>query len=489
MKSWLKRVFGNKIDRSPAHDRRRPVVRLRLEELETRVVPSATVQFNTAGETVNQSAGTFSIPVSLTGTPGGTPVVTTFASGFNGPDSIAINSAGYVFVANLNNSAINEVTPAGVVSTFATGFSTPDGMAFSAAGNLYVANVGGDTVSEVTPAGAVSTFASGFNNPQGLAFNAAGDLFVANEAGNTVSEVTPGGVVSSFASGFNHPIGLAVNTAGDLFVGNNGANTVSEVTPGGVVSTFATGFTYPQLMAFDASGNLYVPDSGTATVSVVTPAGVVSTFSSAFNNPIGLAFNPAGNLFVVNNGNNTVSEVTSGVSVLFTLGGSAVSGTDFSGVSASPLTFGIGQSSANITGTLLPDPGAAQTLTFTLGTPTGATLGSPAVNTLTINEPAAPATVQFSAGSETVNASAGTFSIPVTMTGTPTGPPAVSTFASGFDEPTDLAFHAGNLYVGNVANNTVSEVTPAGVVSTFASGFSDPQGLAFDAAGNLYVAN
>ena len=66
----------------------------------------------------------------------------------------------------------------------------------------------------------------------------------------------------------------------------------------------------------------------------------------------------------------------------------------------------------------------------------------------------------------------------------------VSTFASGFNGPGGLAFDAaGNLYVANLGNNTVSEVTPAGVVSTFASGFDDPDGLAFDSAGNLYVAN
>ena len=66
----------------------------------------------------------------------------------------------------------------------------------------------------------------------------------------------------------------------------------------------------------------------------------------------------------------------------------------------------------------------------------------------------------------------------------------VSTFASGFNGPVGLAFDAaGNLYVANYGNSTVSEVTPAGLVSTFASGFEQPYGLAFDAAGNLYVAN
>lgn len=66
----------------------------------------------------------------------------------------------------------------------------------------------------------------------------------------------------------------------------------------------------------------------------------------------------------------------------------------------------------------------------------------------------------------------------------------VSTFATGFNGPSALAFDAaGNLYVANAGNNTVSKVTPGGGVTQFANGFSYPMGLAFDAAGNLYVAN
>jgi hypothetical protein len=80
------------------------------------------------------------------------------------------------------------------------------------------------------------------------------------------------------------------------------------------------------------------------------------------------------------------------VPVPITLGGTAVAGTAFSGVTASPLTFAVGQITQNISGTLLSEPGPSQTLTLTLGTPTGgAVLGGPSVNTLTITEPAAAA--------------------------------------------------------------------------------------------------
>jgi sugar lactone lactonase YvrE len=48
---------------------------------------------------------------------------------------------------------------------------------------------------------------------------------------------------------------------------------------------------------------------------------------------------------------------------------------------------------------------------------------------------------------------------------------------------------AGNLYVANYGDNTVSRVDASGAISNFVTGLSAPQGLAIDAANNLYIAN
>ena len=64
-----------------------------------------------------------------------------------------------------------------------------------------------------------------------------------------------------------------------------------------------------------------------------------------------------------------------------------------------------------------------------------------------------------------------------------------STFASGLNDPSGLAFDsAGNLFVADAVSGAVYKFTPAGVRTTFASGLSYPNGLAFDRAGNLFVA-
>ena len=381
------------------------------------ITEPASVQFVTGSETVSTGIGTFSIPVTLSGTPDGVPTVSTFASGFSSPFGLAADAAGNLYVADTGDGTVDKVTPAGVVSTFASGFDDPIGLAFNDFGDLFVATAGLGKVFEVTPAGTVSTFASGFDDPVGLAFGDDGNLYVANLSSSTVSKVSPTGLVSTFATGLDVPDGLAFDDAGNLYVANAGNNTVSEVTPAGTVITFASGFNDPGGLAFDDAGDVYVADGGNDTVSEVTPAGAVFTLASGFDDPVNLAFG-GGSLYVVNGGNNSVSQVTDTVTVPFTLGGTAASGVDYTGVSASPLTFAIGQHTQDITGTLLSDPGRNRTLTFTLGTPTaGAVLGSPSENTLTITQ---QAVVKFSTASEFV-AFPGTFSIIVTVVGTPQG--------------------------------------------------------------------
>ena len=88
------------------------------------------------------------------------------------------------------------------------------------------------------------------------------------------------------------------------------------------------------------------------------------------------------------------------MTVPFTLGGTAVAGTDYSGVTASPLVSRSARPPAHHRHAPLrprPQPDADIHPGHAHG---GAGLGSPSVNTLTITEPAA---VQFSTGSETVN--------------------------------------------------------------------------------------
>jgi sugar lactone lactonase YvrE len=360
---------------------------------------------------VNQLAGTFSIPVTLTGSPS----ISTFASGFFDPSGLAFDASGDLYVANEGSGEVDEVTPGGSVKLIASGLKDPDALAFSAAddGSVYVANVGDNTVVVLTPFGSY-TLATGFDEPTALAFDTAGNLYVANAGNGEVDEVTSGGSVKPIASGFNFlsPVALTFDAAGNLYVASTGGD-VDKVTPAGTVSTILSGFELPQGLAFDGAGDLYVADGDANALYEMTPGGAVFPFASDFSNPDDLVVN-GGNLYVANYAGGTVSKVSQSVSVPFSLGGTAVAGTDFSGVTGSPLEFGIGRTTVDISGTLLADLGAAKSFTITLGPPYGATLANPSVNILTITEPSSLVTI--ARGGFRYNFSDGLFTQSITIT-------------------------------------------------------------------------
>ena len=124
----------------------------------------------------------------------------------------------------------------------------------------------------------------------------------------------------------------------------------------------------------------------------------------------------------------------------FTVSGTAVDGIDYSGLTASPLVIPAGQTSATITGALLPvNPGFNKTLMVTLGTPTNAILGivSPffSSETLTIIQ---PNTLSIADGSAIEPSPGGTVNMnfTVTRTGDPSALTIAYTTVAGTAKPT-----------------------------------------------------
>jgi NHL repeat/FG-GAP-like repeat len=259
------------------------------------------------------------------------------AARFSGPNGIAVDSSGNLYVSDYNNHLIRKVTPAGVVSTFAgtgsigsadgTGtaasFYYPAGIAIDSGGNLYVADSENHTIREITPGGVVTTLAglagqagatddtgslARFNNPLGVAVDGAGTIYVADTSNQTIRSITPAGVVSTIAglalspgstngagtaARFKNPFGLAVDGSGNTYVADNGNHTIRKIT-GNIVTTLAgsagnsgavdgTGtaakFNAPYDLTVDAVGNVYVADFNNDTIRFVTPAGVVTTLA------------------------------------------------------------------------------------------------------------------------------------------------------------------------------------------------------------------
>jgi sugar lactone lactonase YvrE len=272
------------------------------------------------------------------------------------PSSVTVAPDGTIYFAVTPQNRILKVTPQGVVTTLAgsgahasadgTGagasFNGPEGIAIDSSGNIYVADTNNNRIRKITtPGGVVTTLAgsgspvwadgtgagASFNQPRGITVGPDGNIYVADTANNLIRKVTTTGVVStvaaSWSAGLNYPEGVAVSVDGTIYVADTMNSAVKKIATNGVVTTF-DGFAQPQGITVAPDGNIYVADTNSQTIKKITPGGVVTTVAgtlyttdfldgigtaAAFNYPLDLAFGPDGNIYVADNGNTRIRKI------------------------------------------------------------------------------------------------------------------------------------------------------------------------------------
>ncbi len=262
------------------------------------------------------------------------------AARFNSPSGIARDRLGNLFLADTANHVIRRITPAGQVTTFAgvagqaglangcdteVRFNSPRGVAVDTLGFVYVADTGNRVIRRITPEGKVSTFAgtgdSGssdgpgssatFMAPYGIALAADGVLYISDAEAHTVRRIGTDAAVSTLAgkagvsgarnaSGtsaeFHAPRGLTEFAPGVLLVCDSGNHCLRQiVVKNRAVSTFAGGlgvsgdvdgsvvnarFLYPSGVTAQ-SGIAYVADTGNGTIRRINKFGVVTTITDS----------------------------------------------------------------------------------------------------------------------------------------------------------------------------------------------------------------
>jgi sugar lactone lactonase YvrE len=240
---------------------------------------------------------------------------------FNSPVGVDVDSVGNLYVADTGNHAIRKITAAGEVTTLAgvagspgsadgagsaARFNGPQGVAVDAAGNVYVADTANHLIRRVTTAGEVTTLAGvagsagsadgfssapRFNYPNSVTVDVQGDACVADTQNHTIRKVTADGVVSTLAgragspgvtdgirtaARFNSPGGVAIDRAGIVYVADRGSSTIRKIAAEGMVTTIggvpgmvgstdglggSAGFSLPSGLALDGAETLYVADS------------------------------------------------------------------------------------------------------------------------------------------------------------------------------------------------------------------------------------
>ena len=321
------------------------------------------------------------------------------------PGGIALDADGDLFIADTNNNCVREVTASTqVIATFAAtrpgdndpatavgGLNGPDGVAADASGDLFIADTGNNCIREVNAAtGLVTTVAgSGFpghsgdggpataaelHYPGGIAVDASGDLFIADTYNNCVREVnaSTGDITTIAGNGvagysgdggqatnaeLDRPCSLAVDSDGNLYIADEKNNCIREVNATtGVITTVAGngtgGFSgdgglatsaeldSPDGIAVDSGGDLFIADTSNnrirevnATTHVITTvagngtAGYGGDGGQAINAelyyPASIALDASGDLFIADTCNHRIREVNASAGVITTVAGSA----------------------------------------------------------------------------------------------------------------------------------------------------------------------
>lgn len=233
------------------------------------------------------------------------------------------------------------------------GFYGPDNMAFDASGNVYVVDTDGKSrarVLELSPGGTVLAQWRGFLpvvvpgaafGPEGIAFGSDGSLLVTDAGAGRILMLSPAlAPIGTFARDRNFPnLGhIAVDAHGKVYVAQAGPNLIDVYSPLGDVVTFwqrpkgagVDAWGGPQSIAVFPDGNVAVEDWRNRRVEILSPDGKTLTTigrkgsgPGEFLNTAGLAVDGRGFLYVADRGLHRIAKFDENGRLVATVGNTA----------------------------------------------------------------------------------------------------------------------------------------------------------------------
>ncbi|MBZ5580784.1 MAG: hypothetical protein LAQ30_01025 [Acidobacteriia bacterium] len=421
----------------------------------------------------------------------------------NGPQGVAVDSAGNVYIADAMNNRVRVVSSAGIINTFAgngqpgaysflgdngpaiqANLHLPSGVAVDGAGNVYIADTSNNSIRKVTPDGTITRIAGDtyagwqgdggpatsaeFRGPEDVTLDSSGNIYVADTGNGCIRKITTDGNIATIVGALSATAGVAPSIG---YSGDNGPATQA-------------GLIEPYSVAVDVFNNIYIAESVDSRIRkvdgktniVITIAGNGSggfggdggpSTSAQLSTPTGVAVDTFPNLYVADSLNGRIRKISGGnISTVAGNGVYSYSGDNGPGVKAQ-----------------LNDPGAVATDGF-------ANVYIADSGNNVVRRVAPDGTITTLAG----NGSAGF--------GGDNGKAA----SAQLNAPGGVAVDkSNNLYIADTGNQRIRKVAPDGTISTFAGSgtagsggdggpaasaqLNAPAGLAVDASGNLYIAD
>jgi trimeric autotransporter adhesin len=243
------------------------------------------------------------------------------------PYDVVADNSGDIFFSDYTNNRVREIS-GGIITTVAgTGnlayngdnkpataanLSGPEGIALDDSGNLYIADIGNNRIRKVNTAGVITTVAgngspgwSGDNGaataaelqtPTGVIIDGSGNLFIADHSNYRIRKVSNGTITSIAGNGnpgysgdggqallaeLNNPNDVALDTAGNVYIADFANNRIRELSG----CSFAVGLS-PQSATICSDSSLTITASGGTTYTWTPATGLsATTGDSVIANP------------------------------------------------------------------------------------------------------------------------------------------------------------------------------------------------------------
>ena len=303
------------------------------------------------------------------------------------PYGVAVNAAGNLFIADTDNNRLRKVGTNGVITTVAgngvatfsgdrgsatnASLSYPYSVAVDSAGQMFIADSYNNRIRKVGTNGIITTVAgngtaaftgdggsatnASLDYPFGIAVDLFGESWIADTLNGRLRVVSSQGIIATAAgngtatfagdggsatnASMDHPYGVAVDAYGDVFVVDDYNCRIRKVSPAGTITTVvgkgysgtasgdggaATNATlcWPTGVAVDAFGELFIADCSNNRVREVNSAGIITTVAgngtsgysgdggvatnASLAYPWGVAADAAGNLFIADMSNSRI---------------------------------------------------------------------------------------------------------------------------------------------------------------------------------------